>query len=81
MWAQAALAARIKYVTLQDGCLVMEKGNAPTSFFYIVRGSCLVTVGGEEVNRLEAGQFLGEVGVIYERCARLGVVWLGDLRA
>ena len=42
---------------------------APTSFFYIVSGACRVTVGGEEVNRLEAGQFLGEIGVIYERCA------------
>jgi hypothetical protein len=76
--AQAALAARIKHMSLQDGCMVMEKGTAPTSFFYIVRGACLVTVGGEEVNRLEAGQFLGEIGVIYESTRLADVRAIGD---
>ena len=45
---------------------MMEKGTTPTSFFYIVSGMCLVTVGGQEVNRINAGEFLGEIGVIYE---------------
>ena len=76
--AQAALAARIRHVSLQDGSLVMEKGTAPTSFFYIVRGACVVTVGAEEVNRLEAGQFLGEIGVIYESARIADVRAIGD---
>jgi CRP-like cAMP-binding protein len=44
----------------------MAKGTAPTCFFYIISGSCMVTVDGKEVNRIESGQFLGEIGVMYE---------------
>ena len=76
--AQAALVARIKHVVLQDGSLVMERGTAPTSFFYIVSGSCCVTIGGVEVNRLQAGEFLGEIGVIYESARVADVRAIGD---
>lgn len=42
--AQAELLSRLKYVTLEDGDVVMARGSFPNSFFYIVRGECLVTV-------------------------------------
>jgi len=62
----------------QDGSLVIEKGTAPTSFYYIVSGECLVTVGGDEVNRIAAGQFLGMIGVIYESARIADVRAVGD---
>ena len=42
------------------------RSSFPNSFFYIVRGECSVAVDGEEVSRIDAGQFLGEIGVLYD---------------
>uniref|UniRef100_A0A7S0E576 Cyclic nucleotide-binding domain-containing protein n=1 Tax=Hanusia phi TaxID=3032 RepID=A0A7S0E576_9CRYP len=76
--AQAELLSRIKHVALQDGNIVMAKGTSPTSFFYIVKGACLVTVDGEEVSRIDEGQFLGEIGVIYDSARIADVRAVGD---
>jgi CRP-like cAMP-binding protein len=57
-----------------DGRVLAREGEIGREFFVIVDGDVVVTKGGEEVNRLGAGDFFGEIALIWESPRRTASV-------
>jgi CRP/FNR family cyclic AMP-dependent transcriptional regulator len=58
------LAAALNERTFPAGTVVIEKGKPGVGFFIIARGSATVTVAGNRVRALGAGDHFGEVALI-----------------
>jgi CRP/FNR family cyclic AMP-dependent transcriptional regulator len=52
--------------TFNAGDTVAEEGQGGVGFFVIKSGEAKVTVGGDEVRRLGAGDYFGEIALISE---------------
>lgn len=48
----------------EPGTVLCREGSAGHEFFVIVDGTATVTIGGEVVNRLGAGDFFGELALL-----------------
>jgi CRP-like cAMP-binding protein len=59
-----ALAALAGEVDFGDGDAIVIQGQVGTGLFVIVSGGARVVRGGDELARLEPGEFLGELAVI-----------------
>ncbi len=51
-------------VSVSAGSVVVQEGTVGDRFYVIVAGSALVTIGGREIARLDAGGFFGEVALL-----------------
>jgi CRP/FNR family transcriptional regulator, cyclic AMP receptor protein len=52
--------------TFNPGDTVAQEGQGGVGFFVIKAGEAKVTIGGEEVRRLGAGDYFGEIALITE---------------
>jgi CRP/FNR family transcriptional regulator, cyclic AMP receptor protein len=59
-----AIAGSMKERTFPAGAAVTAEGTGGVGFFIVEDGSATVSVGGEEVGRLGAGDYFGEVALI-----------------
>jgi CRP/FNR family cyclic AMP-dependent transcriptional regulator len=69
-----ALAKVTEDMEVDDGRVLAREGDIGREFFVIVDGDVVVTKGGEEVNRLGAGDFFGEIALIWESPRRTATV-------
>jgi CRP-like cAMP-binding protein len=58
------LAAALSQRSFPAGAVVIEKGKPGVGFFIIASGSATVSVGGNRVRALKAGDHFGEVALI-----------------
>lgn len=58
------LAAHAEHVAVAAGQVVMQEGEPGDCFYMIETGSCSITVGGREVNRLGSGDGFGEIALL-----------------
>jgi CRP-like cAMP-binding protein len=58
------LAATMKPRSFPAGAVIIEKGKAGMGFFVIASGSATVTVKGDRVRTLMAGDHFGEIALI-----------------
>jgi CRP-like cAMP-binding protein len=58
------IADSMKERTFNAGDTVTEEGKGGAGFFVIDDGSAKVSVGGEEVRTIGAGDYFGEIGLI-----------------
>jgi CRP-like cAMP-binding protein len=59
-----SIARSFKERTVAPGEAIATEGQAGVGFFVIGEGEAVVTVGGNEVNRLRAGDHFGEIALI-----------------
>ena len=69
-----ALAKLTEDLEVAEGKVLAREGDIGQEFFVIVDGEVLVTKEGAEVNRLGAGDFFGEIALIYESPRRTATV-------
>lgn len=62
----AALAAEADELVVRDGATLTRQGERGREFIVIVDGSADVCRNGRTINRLTAGDFLGEIALISE---------------
>jgi CRP/FNR family cyclic AMP-dependent transcriptional regulator len=60
------IANTMKERRFSTGDVIAEEGQTGVGFFVIEQGEARVEVDGEEVNRLGAGDYLGEIALIAE---------------
>jgi CRP-like cAMP-binding protein len=60
----AVLAALAGEIDFGDGDAIVIQGQVGTGLFVIVTGGARIVRGGDELARLRAGEFLGELAVI-----------------
>ncbi len=60
------IANTMKERTFPAGHALAEEGHGGVGFFVIENGQARVTVGGQEVGRLGAGDYYGEIALIAE---------------
>lgn len=58
------VASSMKERTFGTGDTVTEEGKGGVGFFVIDEGKAKVSVGGEEIRTLGAGDYFGEIGLI-----------------
>ena len=58
------LAATMNPRSFQAGTVIIEQGKPGIGFFLIASGSATVTVGGNRVRALKAGDHFGEIALI-----------------
>jgi CRP/FNR family transcriptional regulator, cyclic AMP receptor protein len=66
--------------TFQPGETVATEGQGGVGFFVIQSGEAKVTIGGEEVRRLGAGDYFGEIALITEGVRTATVTAESELR-
>ncbi len=62
----ATLARTMKPRTFRAGETIASEGQSGVGFFVIEDGEAKVTIGGDEVRRLGAGDYFGEIALITE---------------
>lgn len=60
------IANTMKERRLAAGQTLAEEGQSGVGFFVIEEGQAVVTIGGNEVNRLGPGDYFGEIALIAE---------------
>ena len=68
------MAALMDVVTLEPGAVLTTEGAFETQVFLLVEGSVAVSVGGDLVAVLGAGDVVGELGVLDRRLPRTATV-------
>ena len=63
-----------------DGERVLRRGMTGSGFYVILDGEASVQIGGDELNRLRAGDFFGEVSTLLGAMPTADVVASGHLR-
>jgi CRP-like cAMP-binding protein len=58
----------------EDGKVLAREGEIGREFFVLVDGEVSVTRDGEEIRRLSAGEFFGEIALISESARRTATV-------
>jgi CRP-like cAMP-binding protein len=81
----SALARRVRTVAFGRGELIVREGEAGTDFYMLERGEVAVVImpGGrtQELARLKAGDFFGEMSLMTGEARRASVIALGDVLA
>ena len=68
------LAKASEDLEVGEGKVLMREGDLGREFFVIVEGDVSVTQDGKEIRRLGAGDFFGEIALIYENARRTATV-------
>jgi CRP-like cAMP-binding protein len=68
------LAKASEDLEVGEGRVLMREGDLGREFFVIVDGDVSVTQDGKEIRRLGAGDFFGEIALIYENARRTATV-------
>ncbi|MGH2793719.1 MAG: cyclic nucleotide-binding domain-containing protein [Actinomycetota bacterium] len=81
------IAAIAHLLSFEDGAVIVPEGEEGQGFYLIMSGEAAVVQRGKEINRLDAGEFFGEIALL-EGTPRTAsviavgpVVCLGILRA
>jgi len=75
-----SLASSFKERTYSDGQVIASEGSGGVGFFVIDEGNVVVSVRGEERNRLGPGNYFGEIALIDDGARTATVTAQGDLR-
>ncbi len=59
-----ALAGIADEIDLKDGSVLTREGQAGREFFVLIEGAVAVTQGDDEIARLEAGDWFGEIALL-----------------
>ena len=70
----AALAKVTEDLDVGVGKALTREGETGREFFVIVEGDVSVTQDGKEIRRLGAGDFFGEIALIYDNARRTATV-------
>ncbi len=68
------LAKVTEDLEVDKGKVLAREGDLGREFFVIVDGEVIVTKDGEELRRLEAGEFFGEIALLWESPRRTATV-------
>ena len=68
------LAKATEDLEVDEGKALTREGDLGREFFVIVEGDVSVTQDGNEVRRLGAGDFFGEIALIYDNARRTATV-------
>jgi CRP-like cAMP-binding protein len=68
------LAKVTEDLEVAEGKVLAREGDIGQEFFVIVDGEVVVTKDGKEINRLSAGDFFGEIALIWESPRRTATV-------
>jgi CRP/FNR family transcriptional regulator len=74
-----ALAESGTAVTAEDGQDVMREGDSGDGFYVITSGNAMVGRGGQEVARLEVGDYFGELSLFDPAPRNASVTAIGTL--
>jgi len=69
-----ALAKVTEDLEVDEGKTLTREGDLGREFFVIVDGDVSVTQDGNEIRRLGAGDFFGEIALIYDNARRTATV-------
>ena len=69
-----ALAKASEDLEVEEGKTLTREGDLGREFFVIVEGDVSVTQNGNEIRRLGAGDFFGEIALIYYNARRTATV-------
>ena len=69
-----ALAKATEDLEVAEGKTLTREGDLGREFFVIVDGEVSVTQDGNEIRRLGAGDFFGEIALIYDNARRTATV-------
>ena len=68
------LAKASEDLEVEEGKVLTREGDLGREFFVIVEGDVSVTKDGREIRRLGAGDFFGEIALVYESPRRTATV-------
>lgn len=68
------LAKATEDLEVEEGKVLMREGDLGREFFVLVDGEVSVTKDGKEIRRLGAGDFFGEIALVYENARRTATV-------
>ena len=68
------LAKATEDLEVDEGKVLTREGDLGREFFVIVEGDVSVTQDGKEIRRLGAGDFFGEIALIYDNARRTATV-------
>ena len=68
------LAKATEDLEVEEGKVLMREGDLGREFFVLVDGEVSVTKDGKEIRRLGAGDFFGEIALVYENPRRTATV-------
>jgi CRP-like cAMP-binding protein len=68
------LAKATEDLEVDEGKVLTREGDLGREFFVIVDGDVSVTQDGNEIRRLGAGDFFGEIALIYDNARRTATV-------
>ena len=68
------LAKATEDLEVEEGKTLTREGDLGREFFVIVDGDVSVTQDGNEIRRLGAGDFFGEIALIYDNARRTATV-------
>lgn len=68
------LAKATEDLEVDEGKALTREGDLGREFFVIVEGDVSVTQDGKEIRRLGAGDFFGEIALIYDNARRTATV-------
>jgi CRP-like cAMP-binding protein len=68
------LAKRTEDLEVEEGKVLAREGDLGSEFFVLVDGEVAVTKDGRELRRLSAGDFFGEIALIWDSARRTATV-------
>lgn len=68
------LAKRTEDLEVEEGKVLAREGDLGSEFFVVVDGEVAVTKDGRELRRLSAGDFFGEIALIWDSARRTATV-------
>jgi CRP-like cAMP-binding protein len=68
------LAKRTEDLEVEEGKVLAREGDLGSEFFVVVDGEVSVTKDGRELRRLSAGDFFGEIALIWDSPRRTATV-------
>jgi CRP-like cAMP-binding protein len=68
------LAKRTEDLEVEEGKVLAREGDLGSEFFVVVDGEVAVTKDGRELRRLSAGDFFGEIALIWDSPRRTATV-------
>jgi CRP-like cAMP-binding protein len=68
------LAKRTEDMEVEEGKVLAREGDLGSEFFVVVDGEVAVTKEGRELRRLSAGDFFGEIALIWDSPRRTATV-------
>ena len=73
------IAAIAHLLSFEDGSVIVPEGEEGQGFYLIMSGEASVVQGGNEINRLGAGDFFGEIALIEGTPRTASVIAMGSV--